>query len=128
MKKILISILASLTLTACAAETKPAAPTEAPRPQAEKTHADKAHKGDKGQKGEKAKGKKRDLSGAAATLGVSEADLRKAMRESGRPPNLAQAAASLGISEADLKAALPAHPKRPRPDGPKGDKPKSTGS
>jgi len=79
----------------------------------------KAH----GEKGEGKKGQKRDLSGAAATLGVSEADLRQAMRDSGRPPNLAAAAASLGVSEADLKAALPARPERP-----KGTKPKSTGS
>ena len=48
-----------------------------------------------------------DISGAAATLGVSEEDLRDAIGGGG-PPDFAAAANALGISEDDLRAALPA--------------------
>ena len=92
MKKTLIAITAGLALTACAADVKtdtPADKAHAEQAHGEKTHEHKGegHKahGEKsygkkaeGEKGQK--GKKRDLSGAATTLGVSEADLRQAMR------------------------------------------------
>ena len=105
MKKTLIAIAAGLALTACKADVK--TDTHDEKAHAEHAHGEKAKvKKAHGEKGEGKKGQKRDLSGAAATLGVSEADLRQAMRDSGRPPNLAAAAASLGVSEADLKAAL----------------------
>ena len=45
-----------------------------------------------------------DLAAAAATLGISQADLQAALGTP--PPDLAAAAATLGISETDLQAAL----------------------
>jgi len=45
-----------------------------------------------------------DLTAAAATLGVTEADLQAALGTP--PPDLAAAATSLGVTEADLQAAL----------------------
>lgn len=66
--------------------------------------------GDRGsERGGEAKGA-RDLSAAAAALGVTVAEIEAAL--GGPPPDIEAAAATLGITVAELQALLPARPDR----------------
>ncbi len=73
-----------------------------------------------------------NLSEAAQTLGVSETDLRDAMRrepdtEPGTGPDYAAIATKLGVTEEALRAAVPPPPARPEGEPPGGGGPPPPG-
>lgn len=91
-----VAAFAAMALAACATDTSQPTKRDGPPPRGE-TSAERPAP---------------NFADAAGKLGVTEEELKTAMREAGGPPpDLDAVADKLGVSVDDLKAALPKPPK-----------------